>query len=210
MVASFLQLLQRRYGGQLDATADEYIGYAIDGAQRMQRLIQDLLAYSRVGTRGKPAESVDLNATLVGVRQDLRPMIEEADGRVQVGPLPTVLADPTQMRQLFQNLIGNALKFRHPERPATVTISAERVTEEGAACWRFAVADNGIGIDPKYAERVFQVFQRLHTRDEYEGTGIGLAICKKIVERHGGRIWFEATPGGGTTFYFTLPADGAS
>src|SRR5690606_21720054 len=208
MVSSFLQLLQRRYEGQLDETADEYIAYAVDGAKRMQILIQDLLAYSRVGTRGKPFEPVDMNRTVDTVLTDLGPTLQDAGARVHVGRLPTVRADEPQMRQLLQNLIGNAVKFRG-EDPPEVTVSAERmrhVREYGQEPgWQFAVSDNGIGIAPEHGERIFQIFQRLHTRDEYEGTGIGLAMCKKIVERHGGRIWHESEPGHGTTFYFTLP-----
>jgi light-regulated signal transduction histidine kinase (bacteriophytochrome) len=221
MVSSFLQLLQRRYADQLDDTADEYIDYAVDGAKRMQVLIRDLLAYSRVGTRGKAFKPVDMNRTLETVLTDLGPALDEVGARVESGALPTVPADETQMRQLLQNLIANAVKFRGDAAPA-VRVSAEKVREGDEPAWRFAVADNGIGIDRQYEDRVFQIFQRLHTRDEYEGTGIGLAMCKKIVERHGGRIWFEsgadgepgaepnAEPGAdgersGTTFYFTIP-----
>ena len=201
MVSSFLQLLQRRYAGQLDEKAEEYIEYAVDGARRMQRLIQDLLAFSRVGTRGQAFEPVDLEDTLAVVLRDLGPKVEEEGAAVEAGDLPVVQGDPTQLGQLFQNLIANALKFR-TEEPPRVRIWAERA----GPMWEVAVADNGIGIDPKYTDRVFQIFQRLHTRDEYEGTGIGLALCKKIVERHGGDIWFENDPDvPGTTFYFTLP-----
>ena len=204
MVSSFLQLLQRRYADQLDETADEYIEYAVDGAKRMQVLIRDLLAYSRVGTRGKPFKPVDMNRTLEVVLTDLGPALGDVDADVQAEPLPTISADETQMRQLLQNLIANAIKFRDDD-PPEVRVSAEKVQEGDEPVWRFAVADNGIGIDPQYEDRIFQIFQRLHTRDEYEGTGIGLAMCKKIVERHGGRIWFESEPGDGTTFYFTIP-----
>ncbi len=210
MVSSFLQLLQRRYADQLDETADEYIAYAVDGAKRMQKLIQDLLSYSRVGTRGKAFKPVDMNRTAETVLTDLGPALDEAGATVEAGDLPTVAADETQMRQLLQNLVANAVKFRAEAAPV-VRISAEQAEDAGRAVWRFAVADNGIGIEEHHADRVFQIFQRLHTRDEYEGTGIGLAMCKKIVERHGGRIWFEsapdaaASPTDGTTFYFTLP-----
>ena len=204
MVSSFLQLLQRRYADELDETADEYIAYAVDGAKRMQVLIRDLLAYSRVGTRGKPFKPVDMNRTLEVVLTDLGPALEEEGADVQAEDLPTVSADETQMRQLLQNLVANAVKFRDDE-PPVVRVSAERVRQGDDPAWRFAVADNGIGIDAQYEDRVFQIFQRLHTRDEYEGTGIGLAMCKKIVERHGGRIWFESEPGEGTTFFFTVP-----
>ncbi|MEP0545307.1 MAG: ATP-binding protein [Rhodothermales bacterium] len=209
MVSSFLQLLQRRYADQLDETADEYIEYAVDGAKRMQVLIQNLLAYSRLGTRAEPFESVDTEAVVRDVADDLSVAIEEHGASLTVDDLPTVQADPTQLRQVFQNLIANALKFRGETAPA-VRVSAvhtEHVLADDASAegWRFAVADNGIGIPAEHAERIFRIFQRLHTRDEYEGTGIGLAMCKKIVERHGGRIWFESEPGAGTTFYFTLP-----
>ena len=207
MVSSFLQLLQRRYADQLDETADEYIAYAVDGAKRMQVLIRDLLAYSRVGTRGQPFRPVDMNRTLEVVLTDLGPALSEVGADVQAEPLPTVSADETQMRQLFQNLIANAVKFRG-DAPPVVRLSAERARQGDEPVWLFAVADNGIGIDAQYEDRVFQIFQRLHTRDEYEGTGIGLAMCKKIVERHGGRIWFESgaeRSEPGTTFYFTLP-----
>ncbi|MEM1042918.1 MAG: PAS domain S-box protein [Bacteroidota bacterium] len=210
MVSSFLQLLQRRYGEQLDDTADEYIAYAVDGAKRMQKLIQDLLAYSRVGTRGKAFRPIDMNELARTVQTDLSQALADHGATVEVGTLPTVSADETQMRQLLQNLVANAVKFRAEAAPV-VRVSADEVEDGGRRVWRFAVADNGIGIEPQHAERVFQIFQRLHTRDEYEGTGIGLAMCKKIVERHGGRIWFESAPDAaqsateGTTFYFTLP-----
>jgi light-regulated signal transduction histidine kinase (bacteriophytochrome) len=204
MVSSFLQLLQRRYADQLDETADEYIAYAVDGAGRMQVLIQNLLAYSRVETRAQPFEPVDTDAIVQEAVNDLSVVIEEHDATINADDLPTVTADPTQLRQVFQNLIANAVKFRGTA-PPEVRVSAERVREGDDSVWRFAVADNGIGIDEQYEDRVFQIFQRLHTRDEYEGTGIGLAMCKKIVERHGGRIWFESEPGAGTTFYFTVP-----
>jgi PAS domain S-box-containing protein len=202
MVASYTQLLARRYRGRLDEDADEFIGYAVDGAQRMQQLIQDLLAYSRVGTRGRDPEPVDCAAIVDGTIGDLGAAIAESGATVERGPLPIVNADPTQLRQLFQNLVGNALKYRRPDAAPIVRIDAGR---EGDG-WRFTVRDNGIGIAPEYAERVFVIFQRLHTQAEYSGTGIGLAICKKIVERHGGRIWVESEPGAGSAFHFTLPA----
>ncbi|HEU0078868.1 MAG TPA: ATP-binding protein, partial [Longimicrobiaceae bacterium] len=200
MVASYTQLLARRYRGRLDEDAEEFIGYAVDGVTRMQALIKDLLAYSRVGMRGGAFEPVDAEDVLERVLASLGPTIEEAGATVGHGPLPTVTADAGQLGQLLQNLVGNAVKFRG-EAPPRVHVSAER----GAGEWTFSVADNGIGIDPDYAERIFVIFQRLHTRNEYAGTGIGLAICKKIVERHGGRIWFKPRPGGGTVFRFTLP-----
>jgi PAS domain S-box-containing protein len=204
MVSSFLQLLQRRYADQLDDTADEYIRYAVDGAKRMQRLIQDLLAYSRVGTRGKPFQRIDLNITVDEVLEDLQAAIQESGAEIIVDPLPTLEADPTQMRQLLQNLVGNALKFRADGQPV-VRVSGKRVKDDGRTAWRIAVQDNGIGIAEEHSDRIFQIFQRLHTRDEYAGTGIGLAICRKIVERHGGRIWLDSNLGRGTTFYFTIP-----
>lgn len=166
----------------------------------MQALINDLLAYSRVGTRGKPFVPADCAAVLAGVLADLNVALQESGAVVTHAALPSVRADATQLMQLFQNLIANAIKFRG-ERPPEIRVGAER----GAGEWVFSVRDNGIGIEPQYFERVFGVFQRLHTRREYPGTGIGLAICKKIVERHGGRIWVESQPGQGSTFYFTLP-----
>ena len=210
MVTSFLQLLQRRYADQLDDTADEYIAYAVDGASRMQVLIQNLLAYSRVGTRAQPFERVDVGVVVREVREDLSVALQEHSGSLTVDDLPTVFADPTQLRQVFQNLIGNALKF-HGEAAPEVRVWAEPTEHvladtRSAEGWRFSIADQGIGIAPQHAERIFTIFQRLHTRDEYEGTGIGLAMCKKIVERHGGRIWFESEPGAGTTFHFTIPS----
>ena len=200
MVASYTQLLARRYGDKLDDDAREFIDFAVDGARRMRALINDLLAYSRVGTRGAEFAPTDCNAVVDQVIADLGAAIEDERAGVTRGDLPTVLADAMQLQQLFQNLIANAIKF-HGERRPRVAIAAER---RGDA-WLFSVRDNGIGIDPEYADRIFVIFQRLHSRAEYPGTGIGLAICKKIVERHGGRIWMESAPGQGTTFYFTLP-----
>jgi PAS domain S-box-containing protein len=200
MVASYTQLLARRYRGKLDADADEFIEYAVDGARRMQALINDLLAYSRVGTRGQEFEPTDANAVFDQVMTDLGAAIEEAQAVVTRDDLPTVVVDPSQFGQLLQNLLSNAIKFRG-ERPPRVHVSARL---EGDA-WLFSVSDNGIGIAPEYTDRIFVIFQRLHSRAQYPGTGIGLAICKKIVERHGGRIWVESTPGEGSTFYFTLP-----
>jgi signal transduction histidine kinase len=200
MVASYTQLLARRYKDKLDSDADEFIGYAVDGASRMQRLINDLLAYSRVTSQGKVFERVDCNGLLEEVLSNLRVAVEESRAVVTHDPLPTVMADGGQLGQLFQNLIGNAIKFQG-EEPPRVHVSAERRPNE----WLFSVRDNGIGVDPQYAERIFVIFQRLHNREEYPGTGIGLAICKKIVERHGGRIWVASQTGQGATFYFTLP-----
>ena len=200
MVATYTQLLGQRYAGQLDQKADKYIGYAIEGATRMQQLIDDLLTYSRVGTRGKPPENIDARVAVDEALANLAATVEESQAAVRVDDLPCVEADPLQLMQLFQNLIGNSLKFRG-ENPPSVHISARR--EDGD--WLFSIADNGIGIEMKHSERVFTIFQRLHTRVEYPGSGIGLAVCKRIVERHGGRIWFESKYGSGSTFYFTLP-----
>ncbi len=200
MVASYTQLLARRYRGKLGADADEFIGYAVDGAVRMQQLINDLLAYSRVTSHGHAFEPTDCQALVRDVLLNLRVAIEESGAVVTYDRLPTVMADGAQLGRVFQNLVGNAIKFRGRE-PPRVHIAVERRDAE----WRFAVRDNGIGIDPQYANRIFVLFQRLHSREEYPGTGIGLAICKKVVERHGGRIWVESETGKGATFYFTLP-----
>ena len=203
MVSSYTQLLARRYRGKLDSDADEFIGYAVDGANRMQTLINDLLAYSRVTAQGKVFERVDCNGLLEEVLSNLRVADEQNRAVVTHDPLPTVMADRGQLGQLFQNLIGNAIKFRG-EEPPQIHVSAEQRTGE----WLFSVRDNGIGVGPQYAERIFIIFQRLHNREEYPGTGIGLAICKKIVERHGGRIWVVSHTGQGATFHFTLPLVG--
>lgn len=208
MVASYTQLLARRYEGQLDERADRWIGYAVDGAYRMQALINDLLSLSRVGTHGRDLESTDSAQALARALGSLTPAIADSGARITSDALPVVRADPVQLEQLFQNLVGNAIKFRRPDVPAEVHVTAVRQRAEGRDEWLFRVADNGIGLDTSaYAEQVFTLFQRLHTRDEYPGTGIGLAICRKIVERHGGRIWVESTPGAGATFNFTLPAN---
>jgi PAS domain S-box-containing protein len=201
MVASYTQLLARRYGDKLDEDAHEFIGYAVDGVRRMQGLISDLLAYSRVGSRGGSPEKVELEAVMARTLDVLRSSIEESGATVTHDPLPAVHADAVQIGQVLQNLVGNALKFRG-DAPPVVHVGAERRGAE----WLFSVRDNGIGIAPEYAQRIFVIFQRLHTRADYEGTGIGLAICKKIVERHGGRIWVESAEGQGSTFWFTLPA----
>mgnify|MGYP003946356055 FL=1 len=200
MVASYTQLLGKRYRNRLDEDADEFMGFIVDGALRMQRLINDLLTFSRVGSRGKGFQPVDLATSVAQVRINLRAAIDESGARISTGTLPVVNADATQMEQLLQNLIGNAIKFRKGPAPR-VHIDARR---EDAA-WRIEVQDDGIGIDARYAERIFVIFQRLHTAAEYPGTGIGLAICKKIVERHGGQIGVQSTPGEGTSFSFTLP-----
>ena len=200
MVSSYLQLLQRRYVGQLDTSADDFIHFAVDGAERMKGLILDLLVYSRVGTQGGELQPTDVGEALVDVMRDLKVALEEAGARVEAGDLPQVMADPRQLRQLLQNLIGNAVKFRGEEEPR-VRVEAQR---EGQA-WHLQVGDNGIGIAPQFNDQIFGVFKRLHTREEYSGSGIGLAICRKIMERHGGRIWVESVPGEGATFHFTLP-----
>lgn len=201
MVVSYMKLLERRYKGTLDEDADVFIHFAVDGALRMQHLINDLLAYSHVSSHGGELTTRDVSTVMEQVIANLQPAIQESGAIISADPLPTVMADGSQLVQLFQNLIGNALKFRGAAAPC-IHISAKREGDR----WRFAVADNGIGIEPQYAERIFIIFQRLHNREEYPGTGIGLAICKKIVERHGGRIWLESQPDHGTTFYFTLPA----
>ena len=200
MVASFTQLLAKRYRGKLDEDADEFIGFAVDGANRMQMLINDLLAFSRVETRGKPLEPTDCEAVLSHTLADLAAMVQETRAVVTHDPLPTVPADAVQMGQIFQNLLINALKFKGRETPK-VHISARWQGDE----WIFGVQDNGIGIDPQHQERIFTIFQRLHRREDFPGTGLGLALCKKIAERHGGRIWVESEPGRGSTFYFTIP-----
>lgn len=202
MVASYTQLLAKRYKGKLDADADEFIGYAVDGANRMQRLIQDLLAYSQVNRPGEAFMPTSVEAIVDFAFRNLQSAVEESRAIVTRDPLPTVRANDKQLLQLFQNLLSNALKFRG-EQPPCVHVSAKRHANE----WLFSVRDNGIGIDPQYADRIFIVFQRLHTIAEYPGTGIGLAICKKIVEHHGGRMWMESQLGKGATFYFTIPIE---
>lgn len=201
MVGSYTQLLARRYKGKLGADADDFIHYAVDGANRMQTLINDLLAYSRVLRQGKPMALVSARDIFDTAVQNLHKAIEESGAEVTCGELPVIHGDQTQMIQLFQNLLGNGIKFRDDRRPE-VRVEAERHGEH----WRFSISDNGIGVDPQFSERIFVIFQRLHSRSEYPGTGIGLSICKRIVERHGGRIWVESQPGQGSTFQFTLPA----
>jgi len=199
-VSSYVQLLAQRYKGRLDQDADDFIFFAQDGASRMQRLIEDLLAYSRVGTRKEPFEHIDCEAVFKETLLNLQLAIEGSGAMVSHDPLPTVSADRFQMVQLFQNLLSNAIKF-HGQSSPIIHVGVEKRKRE----WLFSVRDNGLGIEEQYFQRIFQVFQRLHGRDEYSGTGIGLAICKKIVERHGGRIWVESTPGTGATFYVTIP-----
>jgi light-regulated signal transduction histidine kinase (bacteriophytochrome) len=199
MVTNYVQLLAKRYKGKLDPDADDFINFAVDGAIRMWKLINDLLTYSRVGTQAKGLKPTDCENVLKHSLDNLKIAIEENEAVITHDPLPTVMGDHLQLGQLFQNLIGNAIKFRG-EEPPRIHISASR----NGSGWTFSVRDNGIGIAPEYVERIFVIFQRLHNREEYPGTGIGLAICKKIVERHGGDIWVESEVGKGTTFYFTL------
>jgi light-regulated signal transduction histidine kinase (bacteriophytochrome) len=205
MVRSYLQLLERRYKDKLDQEANEFIAYAVDGATRMHTLINALLLYSRVGTQGKPFEPTDCAQVLQTVLTNLQVAIEESGVQVTYEALPTIRADAVQLAQLLQNLISNAIKFRR-DRSAKVHIGVEQIDNE----WVFSVRDNGIGIDPQQFDHIFMIFKRLHTREEYPGTGIGLAICKKIVERHSGRIWVESEPGQGATFYFTIPQERGS
>jgi len=200
MVASFTQLLAKRYQGKLDQDADDFIGFAVEGANRMQVLINDLLAFSRVGTRGKPFAAVDCEAVLSHALANLTTILQETGAVVTRDPLPTVRADEVQLGQLFQNLLANALKFQGPD-PPRVHLAAQQQGDE----WIFSVQDNGIGIAPEHQERIFTIFQRLHRREEFPGTGLGLALCKKIAERHGGRIWVKSAPGRGSTFYFSIP-----
>jgi PAS domain S-box-containing protein len=200
-VSSYVQLLSRRYRGQLDADAVDFIDFAVGGVRRMQQLIEDLLAFSRVGTRGAPLVPTDLQAAFEHTLASLHAALDESQATVTADPLPTVVADAGQLAQLLTNLIGNALKFRGAD-PPRAHVGAER----SGRMWTISVQDNGIGIAPEYFERIFVIFQRLHAREEYAGTGVGLAICKKIVERHGGRIWVDSAPGRGARFSFTLPA----
>ena len=202
MVAAYTQLLRERYRGKLDENADKYIEYASEGAVRMQTLIHDLLAFSRVSRKTSTSGSVDCDAAMAEVMMSMGPAIQESGAAVTYDALPAVWAERSQITQLFQNLIGNAIKFRGKEAPE-ISVHAEKDGSQRL----FSVSDNGIGIDPEQAENIFVVFQRLHTRTEYPGNGIGLAICKKIVERCGGKIWVEAHSGGGSTFKFTLPCE---
>jgi light-regulated signal transduction histidine kinase (bacteriophytochrome) len=199
MVSSYTQLFAQRYKDQLDDKAEKYIDYVVDGAVRMQRLINDLLTYSRVGTRGKPLEPTDAHSVLGEVLRNLQIAIDESRAIITNDDLPTLRADASQLLQVFQNLIANAIKFRR-ESPPRIHVSARDRGRE----WVFSISDNGIGIEPQYKDRIFVIFQRLHTKQEYPGTGIGLPLCKRIVERHGGKIWFESEPGKGTTFFFTI------
>ncbi len=203
MVSSYMALMERRYKGRLDADADDFIGYAVDGAKHMRMLINDLLEYSRVGTHGKAFGPVDCETLLSRVLDHLQLLIEDSGATVTHDHLPTVIGDDAQLMRLFQNLIHNSLKFKN-DSPPLIDVSAELYNGN----WLFSLHDNGIGIDPQYTDRIFVIFQKLHNRDEYPGTGIGLAICKKIVERHGGNIWVQSEPGKGATFFFTIPGQG--
>lgn len=205
MVGSYVQLLAKRYRGKLDSDADEFIAYAVDGVKRMQQLINDLLLVSRVGTRGQPFREVAIDRALDEALENLAASVAESAATVTRDPLPTVHGDPAQIIQLLQNLLGNAIKFRTKEAPR-IHVGA-RLAD---GMWLISVRDNGIGIDPKFHDRLFVIFQRLHSASEYPGTGIGLAVCKKIVERHGGKIWVESEAGKGSTFLFTLPRETGS
>ncbi|NUT94606.1 MAG: HAMP domain-containing protein, partial [Saccharothrix sp.] len=200
-VASFCQLLERRYSGELDERGEQYLRFAVDGAKRMQVLINDLLAFSRVGRLTREHTLVDLNDTLAQVQDSYSEAIERTGATIEAPELPTVRGEASLLGGVFGNLISNALKF-HGEDPPVVRIAVERTD----AHWTFTVSDNGIGIDAEYAERIFVIFQRLHHKDDYPGTGIGLAMCRKIIEYHGGTIWLDTGEGAGTTFKFTLPA----
>jgi PAS domain S-box-containing protein len=222
VVSGFAQLLEQRYKGKLDKNADDFIGYMVDGAERMQQLIRDLLDYSRVTTRGNPFKPASCDKVMQKALTNLKASIEESKALITADPLPVVTADESQLVHLFQNLIGNAVKYRKKDEPPHIHISAKNISDSAVqsairnpqsaieAGWLFSVQDNGIGIEPQYFDRIFQVFQRLHKREEYPGTGIGLAICKKIVERHGGSIWVKSEPGKGSTFLFTLPEPAGS
>lgn len=201
MVSSFCQLLKKRYYNELDKDANEFIDFAVDGAKRMQTLISDLLLYSRVGTRGKPFVTTDCNDIMNKVLKNLKISIEDSDAIINIKDLPTTVADETQLVQLFQNIIGNAIKFRNSKNPKISVVSKRKNGH-----WQFSITDNGIGIDPKYQNKIFTIFQRLESKENYPGTGIGLAICKKIIDRHRGKIWVESEQGKGCAFYFTLPA----
>jgi light-regulated signal transduction histidine kinase (bacteriophytochrome) len=200
MVTSFLQLLEKRYKDKLDKKAHEYIEFAVDGAERMKRLILDLLEYSRVNTSTEGKENVDLNAIIKELKVTYKSLLSETGGHLTTGQLPIVKGSRTQLLQLFQNIVGNAIKYKSAE-PPKIHISCI----EHDADYEFAISDNGIGINPRFFHKIFIIFQRLHNRDHYGGTGIGLAICKKIIEKHGGKIWVESEIGKGSTFYFTLP-----
>jgi len=200
-ISGFTELLVKRYHGKLDEKADKYIDFITEGTTRMQQMIQDLLIYSRVQTQVHEFVLVDSNTSFDQALSDLQVTTKEHNAVITKDPLPSIYADQEQITKLFQNLIGNAIKFHKPDVAPNVHISAKQDDNT----WIFSVSDNGIGIDQQYDDRIFKIFQRLHTREEYPGTGIGLAICKRIAEQHGGTIWIESVPGSGTTFYFTIP-----
>ena len=202
MISSYVKLLGRRYKGKLDQDADDFINYAVDGVDRLSHMITDLLDYSRVDAHGQEQQPTQSFQILQDALANLDSAIQESGAVIDVSNLPVVMADPHQLARLFQNLISNAIKYRSPDRRPKIVLNAIRQGE----CWKFSISDNGIGIEPESSGRLFQLFQRLHNRQEYPGTGIGLATCKKIVEQLGGRIWIESTPGEGSIFYFTLPA----
>ena len=201
MMTSFSQLLEKRYKDKLDSTANEYISFIVDGAARMQRLIDDILVYSRVTTRGQPFETVEMESVFQEVLVNLTAAVYETEAQISHDPLPVIQADPTQMKQVLQNLFANAIKFHEEGQQPIIHLSAVNNGDE----WLFSVKDNGIGMDPALFDRLFNLFQRLHPPDKYPGTGVGLAVTKKIVERHGGKIWVESEPGKGSTFHFTIP-----
>ncbi len=202
IVAGFVQLLEKRYSGKIDDKATQYISYVVDGVRQMDALIESLLSYARVGSQNEPLSHVNTETVLNRSLRYLGCLIDEKGATITWDSLPTVVADEGQLVQVFQNLLGNAIKF-HSDRPPAVHVSCCQTGGE----WLFSVRDNGIGIDAQYADRIFVIFQKLHARSVYEGTGIGLALCKRIVERHGGRIWMESALGVGSTFYFTVPKD---
>lgn len=201
MISSYLGLIERRLGGKLDGEIKEFMNYALDGATRMRALIDGLLEYSRVGRRGEPTDGIDLNRLLGEVLIDLKAAIAQADAEVTVDNLPTVRGVENELRRTFLNLIGNALKFHAKDRKPEIKINAKAKDN----IWEFSVSDNGIGIEPKHFEQIFQMFKRLHGQSEYPGTGLGLALAKRIIDTHGGRIWIESEPGKGSIFRFTLP-----
>ena len=205
MITGYLQLLERRYQGRLDDDAQEFIRYAVDGSARMKRLIQDLLSFSRVGTQATHFGVVDGGIVLQNALSNLKTAIDESHAVLTSDPLPTIVADQGLLTQVFQNLIGNAIKFQKDSEP---WIHVSSKLRDGL--WVFSVQDNGIGIEPQHAERIFRIFERLHGQDTYPGTGVGLAITQKIVERHGGRIWLESEPGKGSTFFFSIAPDAKS
>lgn len=201
MVASYTALLEKRYKKHLDERAHQYIDFAVEGAERMQKLIEALLAYSRITRRGAEFKPVDLDKVFSVAVSNLSAAIQESRAEITKDHLPVISGDETQLVQLLQNLIGNGVKYKKPDVQPVLHVSAEKIGQE----YLFTVHDNGIGIEPRYYDKVFQIFQRLHDRDQYPGTGIGLALCKRIVERHRGRIWIESRPGEGSTFFFTMP-----